>query len=107
MPPRRKKAKEASRGLTAAEVAGTSSSASVEQLRGEIESDGGSVLSAFRDPLGGHWQVLAALPVDRVAPTPFQRDLSEAHVKRLTNVIDGLGHFLDPIIAIQAKDDGY
>ncbi len=107
MPPRRKKAKEASRGLTAAEVADTSSPASVEQLRGEIESDGGSVLSAFRDPLGGHWQVLAALPVDRVAPTPFQRDLSEAHVKRLTNVIDGLGRFLDPIIAVRAKDGGY
>jgi ParB family transcriptional regulator, chromosome partitioning protein len=107
MPPRRKKAKEASRGLTAAEVAATSSSASVEQLRGEIESDGGSVLSAFRDPLGGHWQVLAALPVARVAPTPFQRDLSEAHVKRLTNVIDGLGRFLDPIIAVRAKEGGY
>ncbi|HSP93890.1 MAG TPA: ParB N-terminal domain-containing protein [Thermoanaerobaculia bacterium] len=107
MPPRRKKAKEASRGLTAAEVAATSSAASVEQLRGEIESDGGSVLSAFRDPLGGHWQVLAALPVDRVAPTPFQRDLSEAHVKRLTNVIDGLGRYLDPIIAVRAKEGGY
>jgi ParB family transcriptional regulator, chromosome partitioning protein len=107
MPPRRKKAKEASRGLTAAEVAATSSPASVEQLRGEIESDGGSVLSAFRDPLGGHWQVLAALPVDRVAPTPFQRDLSEAHVKRLTNVIDGLGRYLDPIIAVRAKEGGY
>ncbi|HLN59135.1 MAG TPA: ParB N-terminal domain-containing protein [Thermoanaerobaculia bacterium] len=93
--------------MTAAEVAETSSPASVEQLRGEIESDGGSVLSAFRDPLGGHWQVLAALPVDRVAPTPFQRDLSEAHVKRLTNVIDGLGRFLDPIIAVRAKEGGY
>ena len=107
MPPRRKKAKEASRGLTAAEVAATSSPASVEQLLGEIESDGGSVLSAFRDPLGGHWQILAVLPVDRVAPTPFQRDLSEAHVKRLTNVIDGLGRFLDPAIAVRAKDGGY
>ena len=107
MPPRRKKAKEASRGLTAAEVAHSSSSAPVEQLKEQIEGDGGSVLSAFRDPLGGHWQVLAALPVDRVAPTPFQRDLSEAHVKRLTNVIDGLGRFLDPIIAVRAKDGGY
>jgi ParB family chromosome partitioning protein len=107
MPPRRKKAKEASRGLTAAEVAHSSSSAPVEQLKEQIEGDGGSVLSAFRDPLGGHWQVLAALPVDRVAPTPFQRDLSEAHVKRLTNVIDGLGRFLDPIIAVRARNGGY
>jgi ParB family transcriptional regulator, chromosome partitioning protein len=107
MPPRRKKAKEASRGLTATEVAEASPPASIGELRGEIEKDGGSVLSAFRDPLGGFWQVLAALPLDRVAPTPFQRDLSDAHVKRLTGVIDGLGRFLDPIIAIRAKDGGY
>jgi len=45
--------------------------------------------------------------VDRVAPTPFQRDLSDAHVKRLTSVIDGLGRFLDPIIAVRTKDGGY
>ncbi len=107
MPPRRKKAKEASRGLAAADVAAGDRPLPVERLREQIESDGGSVLSVFRDPLGGHWQILAALPVDRVAPTPFQRDLSEAHVKRLTNVIDGLGRFLDPIIAVRAKDGGY
>jgi ParB family chromosome partitioning protein len=77
------------------------------ELRGEIERDGGSVLAVFRDPLGSHWQLFAALPLDRVEPTPFQRDLSEAHVKRLTNVIDGLGRFLDPIIAVRKKDGGY
>ena len=86
MPPRRKKAKEASRGLTAAEVASGEAPATVEELRRQIEDDGGSVLAVFRDPLGSSWQIFAALPVDRVAPTPFQRDLSDAHVKRLTNV---------------------
>ncbi len=105
--PRRKKAKEASRGLAAAEIAGGSPPAPIAELRKQIEEDGGSVLSAFRDPLGGRWQLLAALPVDRVAPTPFQRDLSQAHVKRLINVIDGLGRFLDPIIAVRGKDGGY
>jgi ParB family chromosome partitioning protein len=49
-----------------------------------VESDGGAVIGSFRDPLGGNWQLLIALPVDRVAPTPFQRDLSEPHVKRLS-----------------------
>ena len=107
MPPRRKKAKESSRGLTATEVASGSPSPQVEELRRGIEKDGGSVLAVFRDPLGSSWQVLAALPVDRVAPTPFQRDLSDAHVKRLTNVIDSLGRFLDPIIAVRTKDGGY
>lgn len=107
MATRRKKAKEASRGLTATEVAGGSAPSEVEELQSDIEKDGGSVLTVFRDPLGSSWQILAALPVDRVAPTPFQRDLSDAHVKRLTNVIDSLGRFLDPIIAVPAKDGGY
>src|SRR6266545_8236085 len=105
--PRRKKAKEASRGLAAAEIAEGSPPAPIAKLRKQIEEDGGSVLSAFRDPLGGRWQLLAALPLDRVAPTPFQRDLSEAHVKRLINVIDSLGRFLDPIIAVRGQDGDY
>jgi len=105
--PRRKKAREASRGLSPAEVTGGSPPAAIVSLREQIEKDGGSVLSVFRDPLGCHWQVLAALPVDKVAPTPFQRDLSDAHVKRLTGVIDSLDRFLDPIIAVRAREGGY
>jgi ParB family chromosome partitioning protein len=54
---------------------------SVTTLARTIEDDGGSVLATYRDPLGGHWQLLAGLPLDRVEPTPFQRDLSEAHVQ--------------------------
>jgi ParB family chromosome partitioning protein len=105
--PRRKKAKEASRGLAAAELAAGSPSRGVEALRDEIEKDGGSVLAVFRDPLGSHWQVFAALPIDKVEPTPFQRDLSDAHVKRLTNVIDNLDRFLDPIIAVRKEGGGF
>ncbi|HKF45594.1 MAG TPA: ParB N-terminal domain-containing protein [Thermoanaerobaculia bacterium] len=107
MPPRRKKAKEASRGLAAEEVASGSPPNAAGQLRESIEKDGGSVLAVFRDPLGSHWQVLAALPLRIVEPTPFQRDLSDAHVKRLTNVIDTLGRFLDPIIAVRTDDGVY
>ena len=108
MPPkRRRKAKEASRGLTAAEVAEGSPPSGLEDLREEIASDGGTVLAVFRDPLGSHWQVLAALPLERVEPTPFQRDLSDAHVKRLTGVIDTLGRFLDPIIAVRTEKGRY
>jgi ParB family transcriptional regulator, chromosome partitioning protein len=72
-----------------------------------IGADGGAVLAVFRDPLGGHWQVLAALPVARVEPTPFQRDLSEAHVARLAAAIEGLGRYLDPIVAVRADGGGY
>ena len=107
MPPRRKKAKEASRGLAAEEVASAAPSSAAGELRESIEKDGGSVLAVFRDPLGSHWQVLAALPIKSVAPTPFQRDLSDAHVKRLTNVIDTLDRFLDPIIAVRTEEGMY
>ena len=68
--------------------------------------DGGAVLATYRDPLGGKWQVLAALPVEAVEPTPFQRDLSEAHVDKLSVAIDKLDRFLDPIVAVPAGDAG-
>jgi ParB family chromosome partitioning protein len=65
------------------------------------------VLATYRDPLGGHWQLLASLPIDRVEPTPFQRDLSEAHVGRVANAIDKLDRYLDPVIAVPAGEGKY
>jgi len=109
MPPRKKKksAEPASRGLSAGELAPREASAEVEKLVSLIEADGGSVLGVFRDPLGGRWQVLAGLPIDKVAPTPFQRDVSPAHVKRLAAVIDRLDRFLDPIITVRTPEGTY
>ncbi len=60
------------------------------------------MVGAYRDPLGGHPLVLAVLPIDRIEPTPFQRDLSETHHKRLADVIQKTGRFLDPIVAVTA-----
>ena len=74
----------------------------VETLCRAIGEDGGKVLSPYREPLGGHWVILAALPLDQVQPTPYQRGLSEAHVKRLTHVIGKTGRYLDPVIAFRA-----
>src|SRR5215471_4377300 len=51
-------------------------------VKERIEEEGGAVLGAYRDPLGGHALALAVLPIGKVAPTPFQRDLSETHHKR-------------------------
>ena len=108
-PRRRVKAAEASsRGLTAAQVGSGSPPARVEALRRTIEEDGGVVLGVYRDPIGGHWQLLAGLPIGKVAPTPFQRDLSDAHVARLAGVIDRMDRFVDPIVAVRAEDgSGY
>ena len=92
----------ASRGLDARRLAGAAPPTSVETLARTIADDGGSVLAVYRDPLGSHWQILAALPLDRVEPTPFQRDLSETHVARLASAIDKLDRFLDPVVAVPA-----
>jgi ParB family chromosome partitioning protein len=103
---RRVRAEAASRGLTPAQVA-AEPPAAIDALVASVLGDGGRVLGTYKDPLGGHWQVLAALPLDRVAPTPYQRDLSDAHVKRLTDVIDRLDRFLDPVIAVRNDDGRY
>jgi ParB family chromosome partitioning protein len=109
MPARKKKkaAEPASRGLDARRLAGAAPPTSVDTLARTIEDDGGSVLATYRDPLGSHWQILAALPIDRVEPTPYQRDLSEAHVGRVANAIDKLDRYLDPVIAVPAGDGKY
>jgi ParB family chromosome partitioning protein len=110
MPPRKTRKKATareSRGLTAPEVGSGTLSPAAAALAEGIAADGGSVLGTFRDPLGGHWQILAALPIDKVEPTSFQRDLSDPHVKRLAAVMDALGRFLDPIIAVRTEEGRY
>jgi len=97
----------ASRGLDARRLATAAPPASVATLARTIEDDGGTALATYRDPLGAHWQILASLPIDRVEPTPFQRDLSEAHVDRLAGAIDKLDRYLDPVIAVPAGDGRY
>jgi ParB family chromosome partitioning protein len=104
---RRKKAAPEPRGLSARQVAGGNPPAAVERLEAAIEADGGAPLGAYRDPLGGSWQILASLPIDKVSPTPYQRDLSEPHVARLSDAIDRLGRFVDPIIAVRTDDGHY
>jgi ParB family chromosome partitioning protein len=98
--PRKKKAEPASRGLGARELEAGKGGKDVEELRERIEGGGGTVIGTFRDPLGGAWLALAALPIECVAPTPFQRDLSDSHVKRLSEAVEQVGVFLDPIIAV-------
>ena len=71
-----------------------------------VEADGGSVLGSYLEPYGGKPVLLVTLPIEKVAPTPYQRDASEAHVKRLMNVIEKIGRFLDPVIAVH-QDSGY
>src|SRR5215469_6738469 len=61
----------------------------------------GQALAIYREPLGGHTVVLASLPLDKVEPTPYQRDLSEPHAKRLANAMERVDRYLDPVIAVR------
>src|SRR5579871_4915498 len=70
-------------------------------LADQVLADGGQVLAAYKEPLGGHVQLFAALPIDRVEPTPYQRDVSDAHVRKLTLAMDRTRRYLDPIIAVR------
>jgi ParB family transcriptional regulator, chromosome partitioning protein len=99
--PRKKKGAVTIQGLTAAEVTGDAPPLAIEGLRQAILDVGGGVVGSYRDPVGGHWHLIASLPIDKVAPTPFQRDISKTHVERLGNVIGRMGRFLDPIIAVR------
>ncbi|PYR90544.1 MAG: chromosome partitioning protein ParB [Acidobacteria bacterium] len=102
---RRKRVGAKSIGLSAAETAQVDDR-SVRALANQIAEDEGAVLATYREPFGGTPVLLATLPIDRVEPTPYQRDPSQPHVKRLMNVVETLGRFLDPIITIR-QDDGY
>jgi ParB family chromosome partitioning protein len=102
----RKKAPEP-RGLTPAQVTGTAVPAAIERLTRAVEEDGGSVIGTYREPLGSEWQLLAALPIDRVEPTPYQRDLSDTHVARLRDAMERLGRYMDPVIVVRTEDGKY
>ena len=79
----------------------------IRQVVGRVEKEGGTVAGSWRDPLGGSPLVIAVLPIDSIEPTPFQRDLSEAHHKKLAGVIEKTGTFLDPVITVPAPDRGF
>ncbi|MBI4625158.1 MAG: chromosome partitioning protein ParB [Verrucomicrobia bacterium] len=104
LPPKKRPRKAVSntRGAAAAETVLPELTGEAFAVKAAIEQCGGVVTGQYLDPLGGHPLLLAVLPLDQVEPTPFQRDVSDAHHKRLANVLDRTGMFLDPIIAITA-----
>ena len=104
--PRRKKktaAEPGSRGISPDSIGAGTPPTALADLARSIQGDGGTVLAPYKDPLGGHWQIFAALPIDLVEPTPYQRDLSKPHVERLSEAMDKLGRFLDPMIVVRQE----
>ena len=102
--PRRRprKAKAGSKGLTPSDTRLERPEGQAADVASAIEKAGGVVVGLYKDPLGGHSTLLSVLPIDAIEPTPFQRDLSDTHHKRLADVINKTGRFLDPVIAVTA-----
>jgi len=109
LPPKKRprKAKLNTRGAEAAEAALAELSGVALETKAAVERAGGLVVGQYLDPIGRHPLLLAVLPIAKVEPTPFQRDVSDMHHKKLADVIDRTGMFLDPIIAITAPSDGF
>jgi ParB family chromosome partitioning protein len=79
----------------------------VTALAAQVENDGGRALALYRDPVGGHWQLFVLLPIDKVAPTPYQRDLSPTHAKRLQEMVKKIDRFVDPIVVVSPSAGVY
>ncbi|MEM1024837.1 MAG: ParB N-terminal domain-containing protein [Myxococcota bacterium] len=99
-PPRRKRRKPGSLGLFAAQTVEETPPPSLAPLQERVEQSGGAVLARYREPIGALWQLLAALPIEQIEASPFQRDLSDAHVTKLASVIERIGRYLDPIVVV-------
>src|SRR6266550_2139924 len=104
---RPRKAKPGTKGLGPAECRLTEPSEAAAEVTQAIEKVGGCVVGSYKEPLGGHPVFISILPIGAVESTPFQRDLSDAHHKRLADVINKTGRFLDPIIAVVAPRVGF
>jgi ParB family chromosome partitioning protein len=80
---------------------------SLTGLLEQVEADGGRALAVYREPVGGNWQAFCLLPLEAVVPTPYQRDLSPTHAKRLTEVVKKIDRFVDPIVVVSPKPGVY
>jgi ParB family transcriptional regulator, chromosome partitioning protein len=79
----------------------------VDTLAARVHADGGHALAIYREPVGGHWQLFVLLPIDKVAPTPYQRDLSPTHAKRLQEMVKKIDRFVDPIVVVSPQPGVY
>ncbi len=81
--------------------------AAVRKLAEQVAKDGGTVLALYQEPVGAHWQLFCLLPLDKVEPVPYQRNLSPTHLGRLKEVIKKIDRYVDPIVVVSPKPGSY
>ena len=86
---------------------GAAPSKAAVDLAEQVEKDGGRALGIYQEPVGEHWQIFCLLPLSKVEATPYQRDLSPTHVKRLQEVVKKIDRFVDPIVVMSVKPGLY
>jgi ParB family chromosome partitioning protein len=82
-------------------------SSAVQELAAQVERDGGRALALYQEPVGDHWQIFCLLPMAKVEASPYQRDLSPSHVKRLTEAVKKLDRFVDPVVVVSPRPGVY
>src|SRR3989442_734470 len=78
-----------------------------QELASQVERDGGRILALYQERVGERWQIFCLLPRAKCEASPYQRDLSPTHVKRLTESIKRLDRFVDPIVIISPRPGVY
>jgi len=76
-------------------------------LAEQVARDGGRVLAVYQEPVGDHWQIFCLLPRSKVEASPYQRDVSPTHAKRLTEAVKKLDRFVDPIVVVSPRAGVY
>jgi ParB family chromosome partitioning protein len=85
----------------------TEPSRAARALAEQVQRDGGQVLALYQEPVGEHWQLFCLLPRGKVEASPYQRDISPTHVKRLTEAVRKIDRFVDPILAVSPEPGVY
>jgi ParB family chromosome partitioning protein len=94
------------RGLSADAIRLELEDPRISDLVARVRSAGGVAIGCYCEPFSGKPLLLATVPRTAVEPTPFQRNLSPIHAKRLAQKITETGMFLDPLIVVNGADGG-
>jgi hypothetical protein len=75
-------------------------------LADQVERDGGHALAIYREPVGDHWHIFCVLPLARVEPTPYQRDLSPTR-QAAAGGRQKIDRFVDPVVVMSPRPGVY